>query len=116
MYKYFSSTRLSSCRFKLSCLLKFLPDVDACVRCFARSDLLRRTLHHDGSAAVSAVRSEIDDVISRLDYVEIVLYDHDGVPVLRKTLQNIDKLMDIRKMETCRRFIKNIDRLARGSL
>ena len=45
-----------------------------------------------------------------------MLNDHDGVPVLRKTLQNIDKLVDIRKMKACCRLIKNIDRLARGSL
>ena len=49
------------------------------MRIFAKRNFLRRSLGNDMSAAVTAFGTEIDDVIRKLDNVQIMLDHHHGV-------------------------------------
>ncbi len=44
--------------------------------------LFRRPVRDHGSAAVSALRSQINDVVRRLDHVQIVFNDNYSVPAI----------------------------------
>ena len=76
------------------------------------SDLLGRTRRHDGTAALAALRAEVDDVVGAFDKVEVMLDDDDGVAALHERLQNADELGDVVGMEACRRLVKDVDGLA----
>ena len=78
--------------------------------------LFRCSLRNDRSTAVSAFRSHVDDVIRRLDHVQIVLNNHHGIAAVGQSPQNLDQLVHIRKMESGRRLIQNVDRLSGASL
>ena len=56
-------------------------------------DLLRSTARHDSTAAVSALRAHIHDIIRRLDDVQIVFYDDDCITAVGQPVQDIDELL-----------------------
>lgn len=55
-------------------------------------------------------------MIRRLDHIQIVLNDHNGVSSFRQTAQDFDQLVDIRKVQSCGRLIQDIDRLSGTAL
>ena len=81
------------CRF-LS--LQIFPDILSGVGGFIRGNLLRRTAGDHGTALVAALRAHIDDIVCRLDHVQVVLDDHDRVPALCKAVQDLHQFVDIR--------------------
>src|SRR5690606_7045792 len=54
-------------------------EIAARVRALVRGDLLGRAGRDDRAAAVSALGAEVDDPICRLDDIQVVLDDDDGV-------------------------------------
>ena len=61
-------------------------------------------------AAVTTLWSHIDNVISAFDDIKIMLDDHHAVSSINKCLKNLQKLVDIVRVQTCRRFVKDIQR------
>ena len=75
---------------------------------------LRRTGGDDGAAAVSAFGAHIDDIVRRLDHIEIVLDDDDRVPAFGQPAKDLGQLMDICKVQAGSRLIQDIDGLSRA--
>ena len=63
--------------------------------------------HHP--AAFPAFRAEIDDVVRRLDHVEIVLDDEQRVARLEQFPEGREQLRDVVEMQAGRRLIENIE-------
>lgn len=64
------------------------------------------------SAEVSTDRSYIDDGITIGDDVEIMLDNYNTISLLDKPIKDIKEFLNIRKMESSGRFIKDIERLS----
>lgn len=77
-------------------------------RLFALSHLFRRTFGNDGAASVTAFRPKVDDPIGRLDHIEIVFNDNNGIALIHQSLQDKQQFAHIFKMQTRGRFVKNI--------
>ena len=86
------------------------------VRLLALCYLLRRALRNYRAAAVTALGSEVYDVVRDLDDIQIVLNDQHRVALIRELLQYVDQLVDISIVQTRRRLVENIDSLARRAL
>lgn len=76
----------------------------------ALGHFLRRSARNHGSAAVSALRSDINNIVRRLDDIQIVFDDNDGISALGQAVQNLHQFVDIRKMKSRRRLVENVDR------
>ena len=85
------------------------------VRLRAFRHLFRCACRDDGAAPVTAFRSHVDDVIRRLDHIQVVLDDHDGIAALCQPSQNLNQLMHICEMKSRRGLIQDIDRLSGAS-
>ena len=90
--------------------------VFARIRAFTHRNLLGRTRTNDRTASVTALGSEVDDMVRRLDHVEIMLDDEHGIAVFAKAIQNGEQLCHVVRMKSRRRLIENIDGLARAAL
>jgi len=82
---------------------------------FACGNLLRGSDRNHLAAPVSSLGAKIDDIIGRLDDIQIVFDHNDGIAGIRQTLQHVDQLVHIRNVQPGCRFIENIDRSARGA-
>ena len=76
-------------------------------------DVLGSSVRHDRAAAVAALGTHIDDTVSRLDDIKVVLDDKHGVAGVDKTLKNLEQLTDILEMKTRSGLVQNIERFAR---
>ena len=65
------------------------PEELARVRRRHLDDVLGTACRDDGAALVATLRAEVDDVVSRLDDVEVVLDDDDGVAACDEALQDV---------------------------
>lgn len=72
-------------------------------------DFLGRPREHDAPSAGASLGPEIDNPVSRLDYVKIVLDDDDRVAHVDQAIEHLEKLADVVEMEPGRWFIENID-------
>ncbi len=75
--------------------------------------MLRRPIGDNTAARLPAFRTEVNDAIGHFDHIKVVLYYQHGVPRVDQALQHINELSDIFEMQACRRFVKDIERLAR---
>ena len=57
--------------------------------------------------------AHVDDPVSRLDHVEIVLDHDDRVPLLDETVEHFEQLVDVVEVQAGRRLIENVEGLAR---
>ena len=71
-------------------------------------DLLRRALADYAPACVSALRSEVDDVVSLLDDIEIVLDYDDRIALIYQAIEHVKQFIDIRKMKSRGRLIEYV--------
>src|SRR5689334_5037073 len=78
--------------------------------CLRLRDLLRRALSDDLSAAGSAFRSEVDDPVGGLNYIEIMFDDHDGITLVAQPVNHFQQQRDVVKMQARGRFVKNVQR------
>ena len=63
-------------------------------------------------ALVTALRSEVDHPVGRLDDVEIVLDDHERVPGLEQFPKRRQQLGNVVEVEAGRRFVEDVERLS----
>ena len=76
-------------------------------------NIFRSACRDDSPSLIPALRTQVDDMIRRLDDVEIVFDDNHRITAIDETLQDIEQFVDIRRMESCRRLIEDVERLAR---
>ena len=82
----------------------------------ASRTILRRSFKYYGAPAVSALRSQIDDMIRAFDHIKIV-FDHDhGITKLYQLVQNVDQAMNVSNVKSCRRLIEDINGIPRTTL
>ena len=77
---------------------------------------LRRAAGHYLAAHIAAIGAKVDQVVCRLDYIQIMLNDQNGISHIHKALQHLDQLMDIRRVKSGGRLVQNIDGAARRYL
>ena len=79
---------------------------------FATDDI-GRTHCHDAAAAVAALGPHVDDPVRQLDHVEVVLDDHERVPVINQPVEHADQFAYVFEMQPGRRFIEHVQPAAR---
>ena len=84
----------------------------SCVGNRALRHFFRRSLGNHRTALVSAFRTDIDQVVGRLNHIQVMFNNDNGIAPVRQSAQNLDQLVDIGKMEASRRLIQNVDRLS----
>src|SRR5262249_57339632 len=85
-------------------------------RLIAARDFLRRARGNDPPAAGASLRPEIDDVIGRLDYVEVVLDDDNRVALVDETGEHVEQLPRVLEVQAGRRLVEDIERPAGAAL
>ena len=91
-------------------------DIFSCIGCRICSHFFWCSLGNNGASLISAFRTDVDDIVRGLNYIQIVLDDDDCVAVGRQPAQNLRQFMHICKMKSCRRFIQDVYSLSRASL
>ena len=81
---------------------------------FAGGDLLGSAGGDNGTARISALRPQVDNIIRGLDKIEIVFYYYYGVPGIDKPLKHAAKLVYILGVEPRSRLVKYIQGFAGG--
>jgi len=66
------------------------------------NNLCRR---HDLPAPVAALGAEVDDPVGVFDYVQVMLYYHDGVAHIREPVEYLEQLLYIRKVQSGSRLV-----------
>jgi hypothetical protein len=75
-------------------------------------DQFRRALRDDATAAFAAFRAKIDDPVSLLDDVKVMLDDEHRVAERNQTLQNVKQFANIVKMQAGGGLIKDVESAA----
>ena len=57
---------------------------------------------------MASLRAKVDDIIGRLDHVEVVLDDHDRMAVVDQSVQAIKQPIDVGEVQTGRRLVENV--------
>ena len=70
----------------------------------------------DFAASVAAFGTHVDEVIGRLNDVQVVLNDENGVALVNEPMEHSQKFANILKMQTRRGLIENVNRVAGRAL
>src|SRR5690606_10278935 len=62
--------------------------------------------------ATATLRAQIDNPVRGLDYVQVMLNDHDGVAIVPQAMQYLQQLFDVVKMQTGGGFVQNVEGVA----
>src|SRR4029434_8763801 len=84
------------------------PQIPAGIALRLRGNFLGGAGGDDAAAAVASLRTKVDDMVGRLDDVEIVLDDDDGVAAGDQSLQDLQEAMDVRKVQSGGRLVQYI--------
>src|SRR5262245_46483527 len=76
-------------------------------------NLLRSPNCNDLTTSYTPFGAKINDIVSRLNHLQIVLNDNDGIPAFYQHLQHCQQAVNIGKMKTRGWFIQNIQSLTR---
>ena len=76
-----------------------------------REDLVTRSCEYEITSLIATLRSDVDDGVRIGDDVEIMLDDEYRVPFLNQSIEDIEELLYIREVESCRRLIEDIEGL-----
>ena len=79
---------------------------------FDCKELLPRTSEDEISSFIATFRSDVDDRICIGDDVEVMFDDDYTVPFLYKRIEDVEELLDIRKVKSRRRLIEDIESLS----
>src|SRR5205807_3514095 len=75
-------------------------------------DRLGRTFGDDLAALLAALGPEVDDVVGRLDHVEVVLDDQHGVAGVDQPVEHAEELLHIVEVQSSRRFVEDVEHFA----
>ena len=80
---------------------------------FAGGYFLRCARHDDLAAGVPALGAQVDDMIGRLDHVQVMLDYDDSVAGVYQTVEAFQQTFDIGEVQAGRGLIEDIDRVLR---
>ena len=83
-------------------------------RCFG--DDFGRAAGDDLSATGAALGSDVDDPVRRFDYVQVVFDNEHGVSDFDEVVQHFQQQLNVRKVQTRRGLVEQIERAARTLL
>src|SRR5687768_2449468 len=86
------------------------------VRRLDANDFLGTARRHDLAAAITGVGTEIDDPVSELDDVEVVLDEHEGVSCVDESVEHAGELANVLEMQAGCRLIHDVQLLSAGTL
>jgi hypothetical protein len=70
--------------------------------------IFRSPLRHETASPLAPFRPEIDDVIRRLDNVEVVLDDHDRIAVIHELVQDVEQLVSVIEVQPGRWLVEDV--------
>src|SRR5580692_6893185 len=79
---------------------------------FHARHLFRRALRDDAAAVFAAFWTEINDPVGLFDDVEIMLDDQDGVAERDEAVEDVEKFLDVVKMQASGGLVENVERPA----
>src|SRR5215204_5349519 len=79
-------------------------------------DLFRGASRDDATATDAALGTKVNNVIRRLDHVEIVLDDDNRVPLVDELGQHVEQLARVFEVEAGRRLVEDVERAAGPAL
>src|SRR3954451_15796958 len=77
-------------------------------------DLLRRADGDDPAAFFAALRTQVDDPVSRLDNVQVVLDHEKAVTGLQQLLERGEQLRDVVEVQPGRRLVEDVEHAIAG--
>ncbi len=104
--------------FRVAILVTVVGDAEnageglAGVGLFGAGDELGRALGDDAAATLAAFGAEVDDPVSLLDDVEVVLDDEHGVAEIDEALQDVEELSDVIEVQTGGGLVEDVERAA----
>ena len=75
-------------------------------------DRLRSPLRDDAPAAGAPLRSQVDDVVSGADDVEVVLDDHHRVPLIDQPAEDVQQLLGVFEVQAGGWLVEDVERAA----
>lgn len=90
------------------CTLYQLRQILSGIALLILSDFLRRAGRDDRAAAVAAFGTEVDDMVDRLDDVEVMFDDDDRIAAVDKAVEDGEQTADVFEVEAGRRLVKDI--------
>jgi hypothetical protein len=103
-------------RFPTEVLMQYFIEELARDRFFYASNLFRGAGCDDSASAGTPFRAEVNDMVGAFNDIQVVFYNHYGVPHIDQSQENIQQFLDIRRVETYGRLIKDIEGVAVASL
>ena len=97
-------------------LLQYLPEKVARVAFGTLCHLFRRSGCNDGSASLTAFRSQINDIVSGFDNIQIMLNDQHRVACIANPLQDVQQARHIIAVQSRCRLVQNIEGFAGTAL
>ena len=88
---------------------KDLAQGSACVRRVDLRDFLRSADGHHMPAAIAPLGTEVDDMVRRLDHVEVVLDHKQRVARLDQLAERGQELRNVIEVQPCRRLVEDIE-------
>src|SRR6267143_1331469 len=104
--------------FRVAILVTVVGDAEnageglAGVGLFGAGDELGRALGDDAAATLAAFGAEVDDPVSLLDDVEVVLDDEHGVAEIDKALQDVEELSNVIEVQAGGGLVEDVERAA----
>jgi hypothetical protein len=81
---------------------------------FVLGDVLGCSRRDKSAAFRTTLGSQVDDPVGALDHIEVVLDDDERAVVVRKPLHDAEQELDVRKVQTGRRLVQDVERVALG--
>jgi hypothetical protein len=79
-------------------------------------DLFRRAHTNNITTGIATFCPEVDDVIGSLDHVEIMFDYQQRTTRVNECTKRREQFVDVVKMKSCGRFVKDLERFSPGSL
>ena len=79
------------------------------VACRVVAQIFRRHSRDDAPAFVSSFRTEVDNPVCSGNYIEIVFDCQNRMSHPNQATEDLQKLLDVVEMKSCRRFVKNVN-------
>src|SRR2546423_7760957 len=86
------------------------------MRSLHRGHFLRRAARDDTTTLGATFGPKVNDVISALNHIEVVLDDDYRVTYANQSLQNVEQFMHVGEVKSGGWFIQDVDRTARRAL
>ena len=73
-------------------------------------DFLRRAASDNVTAFITALRSQINDIVGRFNDIQVVFDDNHGIAEFDKPVENSQQFLNVIGMQSGRRLVQNVNR------